>query len=191
MIAFIKLLGGIRATVFAALFLLCTPLAFLGGCSKGAASGEAKAAAEAAAHKATKQANAAVLADLAARTKAVAVAVKAASAQYKTDRAANDATHKEDLARAKSNRSATVRALRAGTLQLQDHWTGYQPFGTPGAAFTVAGGQDGYADLRFQAAAENVQDADDADAWIGWLQRDLIATRTAVFRAGCAVEVGP
>lgn len=191
MAVIIELLGGIRATVFAALFLLCTPLAFLGGCSKGAASGEAKAAAEATAHQATKQAHAEVMTRLAALTKAVAVAVKAADAKYKTDRAANDATHNEELARAKSNRSVTVRALRTGALQLQDHWTGYQPFGASGAAFAAAGGQDGYADLRFQSAAEDVQAGADADAWIGWLQRELIATRTAVIRAGCAVEAAP
>lgn len=187
----IELLGGIRATVFAALFLLATPLAFLGGCSQGADKWEGKYDTEVAAHKVTKQGHAAVLADLAARTKAVAAAVKAADAQYKADRAANDATHKEDLARAKSNRSATVRALRTGTLQLQDHWAGYQPFGAPGAAFAPAGGQDGYADLRFQGAAEDVQAGDEADAWIGWLQRELIATRRAVIKAGCAVEVEP
>lgn len=191
MAVIIKLLGGIRATVFAALFLLCTPLAFLGGCSKGADKWEGKYDTEVAAHKATRQGHAAVLADLAAKTKAVAVAVKAADTKYKADRAANDATHKEELARAKSNRSATVRALRAGTLQLQDHWTGYQPFGPAGTALTASGGQDGYADLRFQGAAEDVQDGDDSDAWIGWLQRELIATRTAAFRAGCAVEAQP
>lgn len=191
MAVIIELLGGIRATVFAALFLLCTPLAFLGGCSKGADKWEGKYDTEVAAHKATRQGHAAVLADLAAKTKAVAVAVKAANAQYKTDRAANDATHDEELARAKSNRSATTRALRTGAVQLQDHWTGYQPFGAPGAAFTAAGGQDGYADLRFQSAGRIAEAGDEADAWIGWLQRELIATRTAVFRAGCAVEAQP
>jgi len=189
--AVIALLGGARATVFAALLLLCTPLAFLGGCSKGAAKWEGKYDAEVAAHVATRKEHAAVLADLAAKTKAVADAVAAANALYKTDRAANDATHAEELARAQSTRSATVRALRAGTVQLQDHWTGYQPFGAPGAAFAAAGGQDGYADLRFQGAAEDVEAGDEADAWIGWLQRELIATRSAVFRAGCAVEAQP
>lgn len=171
--------------------LALVAVVWLHGHNKGADKWEGKYDTEVAAHKATKQGHATVLADLAAKTKAVATAVKAANAQYKTDRATNDATHKEDLAHAKSNRAATVRALRAGTLQLQDHRTGYQPFGAPGAAFTAAGGQDGYADLRFQAAAEDVQDADDADAWIGWLQRELIATRTAVIRAGCAVEAQP
>lgn len=174
----------------------CAVLAVLAGVwlhgnSKGADKWEGKYDAEVAAHKVTKQGHAAVLADLAAKTKAIAIAVKAADAKYKADHAANDATHKEDLARAKSNRSATVRALRAGTLQLQDHWTGYQPFGAPGAAFAPVGGQDGYADLRFQSAAEDVQDHDDADAWIGWLQRELIATRRAVIKAGCAMEVEP
>lgn len=168
---------------FWAASVLSLALAFFGGCSAGASKWEGKYDAEVAAHKATKQGHAAVLTDLAAKTKATAEAVKAAGKQYRTDRAANDLNHKQELANAKSNHAAVVRDLRNGDLQLHDHWTGYQPIVPQGGAFAPAGGQDGYAELRYASAAEDVQAGDEADAWIGWLQRELINTRKA-----CAAE---
>ena len=169
--------------ISAALVLLV--LVWLHGHGAGVDKWEGKFDGEVAAHKATKQTHAAVLTDLANKTKAAAAAVKAAGEQFRTDRAANDAAHQQELANAKSNHSAVVRALRTGDIQLHDHWTGYQPFGSPGGTFTPAGGQDGYAELRYQGAAEDVQAGDEADAWIRWLQGELIATRKA-----CAAPTG-
>ena len=156
---------------------------WLHGHHKGSSKWEGKFDDEVTAHQATKDGHAAVLAALAAKTKAAAAAVKAAGEEFKTDRAANDAAHKQELRNAKSNHTAVVRDLRAGRLQLQDRWTGYLPNAAQGGAFTFAGGQDGYAELRYQGAAEDVQAGDESDAWIGWLQRELIHTRKA-----CAVE---
>lgn len=191
MAVIVELLGGVRATVFAALLLICVPIAAVWAYGSGSAKWEGKFNSEVAAHKATKQGHAEVMTRLAALTKAAAEAVRGANKQYASDRSANDLAHKEELSRAKSNRSSLDRDLRTGRVQLRDHWTSYQPFGAPGGTFAVAGGQDGYADLRIEGALQDVQAGAEADAWIGWLQRELIATRTAVIRAGCAVESVP
>ena len=179
------------SAVFAALLLVCTPLAFLGGCSKGADKWEGKYDAEAAAHKETRRANAVVLRELADASAAVAARAKAASSAYAAARAVNNRQYDKAVDDAKQARSDLVRAQRAGTVQLHDWWTCDRPGAGVGDAAGLSGGQDGHADLRAESAAEDVQAGAEADAWIGWLQRELIATRSAVFRAGCAVEAQP
>ena len=177
--AAIAFLGGVRATAFALLLIVCTPLAFLGGCNKGAEKWEGKYDAEVSAHKATKRAHADVLADLANRTAAVAARAKAAGAAFRLARTANDHQFQKAQDDAKQKKQDLVDAQRAGAVQLHDWWTCDRPGAGAGDAADVAGGQDGQAGLRAESAAEDVQAGAEADAWIGWLQTELINTRLA------------
>lgn len=134
---------------------------------------------EKAAHQATREANAAVLADLSAKTRASAQAAVAASEQARSDRAANDAKYEEAKADAKQARKDLVDGLRRGAVSLQPWWSCSATGSFEGDAADVASRQDGYADLRAAGAADLVAGADAADSWIIWLQDELIATRKA------------
>lgn len=147
---------------------------------------------EHAAHAATKAANAAVLQDLADKTRAVAEKAASASSELARYRSFNDERYEKAVHDAKQA-SADLRAgLRSGAVQLQPWWQCAGAAGSAqGDAADAAGGQDGDAELRFAGAIEDVADGDSADAWIIWLQGELTATREQFKAAGCAVEVQP
>lgn len=141
--------------------------------------GSATLANEKAAHQATREANAVVLADLAAKSRAAEQAAITASEQARSDRAANDAKYEEAKADAKQARKDLVDGLRRGDVSLQPWWSCSATGPSEGDAADVAGRQDGYADLRAAGAADLVAAGDAADSWITWLQDELIATRKA------------
>ncbi|TAA26573.1 hypothetical protein [Pseudoxanthomonas winnipegensis] len=157
----------------------------------GAEQWRAKYTDEYAAHAATKATNAAVLQDLADKTRAVAKKAASASSALARYRTFNDERYEKAVHDAKQA-SADLRAgLRAGAVQLQPWWQCGAPGSAQGDAADIASGQDGSAELRFAGAIEDVSDGDWADAWIVWLQGELSATREQFKAAGCAVEAQP
>lgn len=137
---------------------------------------------EAAAHKADNAAHAAVLADLADKTRVAETAAKLASDVAKAERRANNKRFEEAKDEAATARKALADALRAGRVRLREEWTCPASRSAEGAAGYAAGGQDADAQLRRAregAVLDAIGDADAADRWIGWLQSELISTRTA------------
>jgi len=171
--------------------LLLTALLVLAGYRWGAGSWKSRYEAEVSAHAATRSAAAGVLDGLAMRTAEVAAQARAASEALATARRINDERYREALNDANRAQDGLRAALRRGSVQLRSEWT--CPAAGPGAggAAPLAGGQDATAELRAIGAANLVAGADRADAWIAWLQRELIDTRRAVVAAGCAVEASP
>lgn len=133
-------------------------------------------------------AHAATLQQLADATAAVAAKARAASTALAADRQANDTRYQEALNDAKRAERDLAAALRRGAVQLRPEWACAAAGAGTGGASPLAGGQDASAELRWSGAASLAAGADRADAWIGWLQQELIDTRQAVVAAGCAVE---
>lgn len=155
---------------------------FIGGCNHGANKWQGKYDAEVAEHKATKTSHAAVLRDLANKTKAAEDAVKAAGEKAKADRKAADQRFQEATDEAAKARTALARALRAGTVRVREEWTCPAARSAEGGTAGVAGRQDAAPDLRREreaAISDDIAEADAADNWIVWLQAELINTRTA------------
>lgn len=155
---------------------------FIGGCNHGANKWQDKYDAEKAAHVATKASHATVLRDLANKTRAAELAVKAAGEQAKADRQANDERFKDARHEADQAKRELARALRAGTVRLRDEFTCPAARPAEGGASAAAGRQDAAPDLRREreaAISDDIAEADAADNWIGWLQSELISTRKA------------
>lgn len=151
---------------------------FIGGCNHG----QANLADEVAAHKATKHAHAAVLADLADKTRAAANKARAASEAARNERKSADKRFEDAKDEAAAARRDLARALRRGAVQLRPEFTCDPARPTEGQAGSAAGGQDGSTGLREAregAILDSIGDADHADRWIGWLQSELTSTRKA------------
>lgn len=159
---------------------------------QGAAEWEGKYNTEQAAHQAALKAHAAMLEGLAKATAETAAKARAAALALADERADNDDRYNKKVDDAKQARSDLAAALRRGDVQLQPWWQCDAAAGSnPGTASALAEGEDAAADLRAADTAATVADADHADAWIGWLQDELISTRRQAVAAGCAVQVEP
>lgn len=132
--------------------------------------------------------HAATLQQLADATTAVAAKARAASTALAADRQANDTRFKKAQDNANRAERDLAAALRRGTVQLRPEWACGSPGAGAGGAAVFAAGQDAAAELRWAGATHLVAGGDRADAWIGWLQQELIDTRQAVIAAGCAIE---
>lgn len=132
--------------------------------------------------------HAATLQHLADATAAVAAKARAASEKLAQSRHENDTRYQKALNDANRAERDLAAALRRGSVQLRPEWACAAPGAGAGGAAGLARGQDAAADLRWAGATHLVAGADRADAWIGWLQRELIDTRQAVIAAGCAIE---
>lgn len=174
----------IRWGLIALLAVLLVVLGYRWGGShwRGEYAAEVKArAAENAKHAATLQ-------HLADATAAVAAKARAASEKLAQSRHENDTRYQKALNDANRAERDLAAALRRGSVQLRPEWACGSPGAGAGGAAGVARGQDAAADLRWAGATHLVAAGDRADAWIGWLQRELIDTRQAVIAAGCAIE---
>lgn len=159
---------------------------------QGAAKWEGKFNTEQAAHQAALKAHAALLDGLAKATEETATKARAAALALADERVDNDDRYNKKVDDAKQARSDLAAALRRGDVQLQPWWQCDAAAGSnPGTASALAEGEDAAADLRAADTAATVADADHADAWIGWLQDELISTRRQAVAAGCAVQVEP
>ncbi|MTI72223.1 MAG: hypothetical protein FH747_01000 [Stenotrophomonas sp.] len=171
------------ASLMLALLVLAFGYRWGGSHWRGEYTAEVKArAAENAQHAATLQ-------QLADATAAVAEKARAASTALAASRQANDTRYNEALNDAKRAQRDLAAALRRGTVQLRPEWSCGAAGAGAGGTAGLAAGQDAAADLRAAGAANLIAGAARADAWIGWLQRELIDTRQAVIAAGCAIEV--
>lgn len=133
--------------------------------------------------------HAATLQQLADATEAVAAKARAASKALAESRRENDTRYEKAQDDAKRAQRDLAAALRRGSVQLRPEWSCAATGAGTGGAAVFAAGQDAAADLRWAGATHLVAAGDRADAWIGWLQRELIDTRRAVVAAGCAIEV--
>lgn len=135
-------------------------------------------AAERTAHAETKAAHAVLLRDLADMTAAVAIKVREREAQFTLAAADSDATYAKEKADALAAKDRVIADLRAGNVQLR-HWWQDRSVSCPADAASPAdpGGDAGNADLRAASAGRIVGAGKGADAWIGWLQRELTTTR--------------
>lgn len=161
------------------LALLLVGSLFVGGCNHGASKWRGKYDAEVAAHKADNASHARVLADLSDKTKAAETAAKLASDVAIAERTANNKRFQEAKDEAAKARNALAGALRAGRVRLRDEWTCPAARPAEGEAGAASGRQDAAAELRATGAADLVAAGAAADRWIGWLQSELITTRTA------------
>ena len=167
LLAVILLLGGLTAKQHFTIAGLETQVAKV----------ETNAANERAAH-------AEVLRDLAQRAATVATLVREREGQFQRDTAANDETHRKETSRALAEKDRLIADLRSGAVQLREEWRCEVPTGAAGdhpdaAAAAGASREAAGADLRAQGAAAFIEDGAVADAWIRWLQVELIATRAA------------
>jgi len=159
---------------------------------QGAAKWERKYNTEHAAHQATLKAHADVMDELAKAVAEASTKARAAALALADERTKNDERYNQKVDDAKQARSDLAAALRRGDVQLQPWWQcGAATGSDPGAAAALAEGEDAAADLRAAYTAATVEDADHADAWIGWLQDELTSTRRQAVAAGCAVEHQP
>lgn len=133
--------------------------------------------------------HAATLQQLAEATAAVAAKARAASTALAAARQANDSRYQKAINDANRAERDLAAALRRGSVQLRPEWACGSPGASTRGAAGLARGQDAAAELRWAGATHLVAGGDRADAWIGWLQRELIDTRQAVIAAGCAIEV--
>lgn len=172
----------------AGLLLALLVLAF--GYRWGGAHWRGEYQAEVVARAAESAQHAAMLQQLADAAAAVAEKAKAASDALAQGRHENDTRYNEALNDAKRAQRDLAAALRRGDVQLRPEWSCAAAGPGAGGAAALAGGQDAAAELRAAGAANLVAGSDRADAWIGWLQRELIDIRQAMVNAGCAVEVG-
>lgn len=161
----------------AALFLLALLAGGLVKC--GYDKGAAELEQERRDHAVTKGYYGEILGDLAEKTRTAADKAKAASDQAKVDRAAADARYQEAKFDAKRARADLVAGLRDGAVSLHPWWSCGAPGPSDRDAADDPTGQVGYADLRATGAADLVAGADAADAWIRWLQAELISTDNA------------
>lgn len=132
--------------------------------------------------------HAATLQQLAEATAAVAAKARAASEKLAQSRHENDTRYQKAINDANRAERDLATALRRGSVQLRPEWACGSPGAGAGGAAGIARGQDAAAELRWAGATHLVAGGDRADAWIGWLQRELIDTRQAVIAAGCAIE---
>lgn len=144
--------------------------------------------AERAAHAGTKSSHAAILADLAAKTRHAADLARRASKQVQADRDQVDARHREEMNHAKNEADHLRAALRSGSVELQDRWACRLPGAGEGDAAPDAGKAD--AESRFDSVARVSQAAGEDAAVIDWLWASWSADRKAVIEGGCA-EVRP
>jgi hypothetical protein len=155
---------------------------FIGGCNHGAAKWQGKYKAEVAERMYDQIEIETILEQHAENTRAADAKAKADSARAAADRKANDQRHKELTHEAAKARAALAAALRNGTARLRPEFACAAPGSAEGGTAAAAGGQDDQAGLRRareEAISDDIADHDRADHWIGWLQADLIATRTA------------
>lgn len=135
---------------------------------------------ERAAHAETKSGHAAVLQDLAEKTAAVAIKVREREAQFALAASDSDATHAQEKADALAAKDRIIAGLRAGNLELRQWWQDRPVSCAADAAAEADPGADAErAELRAASAGRAIAAGAEADAWIGWLQRELTATRTA------------
>jgi hypothetical protein len=155
-VTIVALLGGIRATCFAALAALLLTATGVQTARLHYAEGRLT-------HWVAEAAKQSAAAQMAARK----------AEQDKAQALAEVANqYEQDKAHAKAAADRTIADLRAGNLRLQDRWAGCVPGATPGA-----GQPDAAADDRAASAGRIVQAADDADAQIRGLQEALKADR--------------
>jgi len=168
--AIILALGGIRATVFAALataFLLAAGVQTwrLGNTQDAYAAYQDKVAAATA-----KAAQAAATAREKAHEAVIEYQSKSAEAERNYIAGRESAIHAQ---------STLVSDLRSGNQRLQQQWRGCESdrVREGQAAAGTASGTDEQADLRAEGTGYLVGNADQSDQWIVWLQSELIATR--------------
>lgn len=161
--AIIAALGGIRASVFAALMLVFAGLF---------AWKAHQATATAAQFRAYQDRMIALTAT--AREKAHHARDTFMSASLDNERAYQQV--KDD---AKVQQDSVVAAARTGELRFRQLWQGcVSTSGLAAGVAAAAGGADGQAGLRAEAAGRIVRVGADADNHVSWLQAELIATRT-------------
>lgn len=168
--AIILALGGIRATVFAALatvFLLAAGVQTwrLANTQDAYAAYRDKVVAATA-----KAAQAAAT----AREKAQAAVI-----EYQSKSAEAERNYQAGREAAINAQSTLVDDLRHDRVRLQQQWRGCESnrVREGQAAAGTAGGPDEQAELRFQSASRAIATGDEADATVTWLQSELLATR--------------
>lgn len=146
--------------------------------SSGKAEWHGQYDAEVRAHQATREEHARTLAHLADLTEAARQEDKRKQEQYVQATAANDKSHKQEMANALGKKDSVIAELRLGVLQLQPWWeAGNRTCPAEGGVASTAGGQVDAGDLRAEGAAALVQILAEADADRGWYIRELTATR--------------
>lgn len=170
MSAIILALGGVRATVFAALataFLLVAGVQTwrLGNTQDAYAAYRDKVVAATA-----KAAQAAATAREKAHAAVIEYQSKSAEAERNYQAGRESAIHAQ---------TTLVSDLRNGNQRLQQQWRGCESnrLREGQAVAGTASGQDEQAELRFQSASRAIAAGDEADAQVTWLQSELLAAR--------------
>lgn len=116
--------------------------------------------------------------ELADMTAEVARQVREREAQYNTDSAAAADQFQKDKTDALSKRDAVIAGLRSDNLRLRQWWRPQAVSCASDAATEADPGRDAEdAERRATGAGDLVRIAAESDAWVSWLQAELIATR--------------
>ncbi len=167
--AIISALGGIRASVFAALMLVFAGLFAWK------------------AHQATATATQfrAYQDRMIALTAAAQEKAHQARDTFMTTSLDNERAYQREKDDAKVQQDSVVAAARTGELRFRQLWQGcVSTASLSGAVAAAAGGADGQAGLRAEAAGRIVRVGADADNHVSWLQAELIATRALAQSCG-------
>lgn len=158
--------------------LLVVVAVWFHGNGQGADRWEGKYDSEKAAHQKTREDQASVLKGLADLTEKARQEARGRAQAYASSTAENDSKHKKEMAHALAAKDRVIDDWRSGRVQLRKWWEGpaVSCAGNDEAA-SVAEREARFTDLRAESLAEGIRDGAEADAWIGWLQRELIATR--------------
>jgi hypothetical protein len=132
---------------------------------------------EQAAHSATKAQNAAVLVDLAEKTRVAADKAHALERSIGTSLAAAGEQYEKGKRDAQAAGAGVVADLRAGNLRLQKRWAGCEAASAVPGTPASPGGSDATADSRRQGAGDLVRVADESDAQLAACQAVVRADR--------------
>lgn len=168
--AIILALGGVRATVFAALAIAFLLVAGVQTWRLGNTQGAYAAYRDKVIAATAKAAQAAATAREKAQAAVIEYQSKSAEAERNYQAGRESAIHAQ---------TTLVSDLRNGNQRLQQQWRGCESnrVREGQAVAGTASGQDEQAELRFQSASRAIAAGDEADATVTWLQSELLATR--------------
>lgn len=167
--AFLALIGGVRAAIFAVLMLVFAGLFGWQSWSKHTLASDFSDAKAGWAQQSLAQAEAFIAAQQRART---------AEQKYALDSAAAEAAYKKGLADGQAKEKSVAAAVRAGDLKLRPQWAGCATQRLSESVAAAAGpSADDAADLRATDSGHLVRIGSDSDAREIRLQSELIATR--------------
>jgi hypothetical protein len=167
--AFLALIGGVRAAIFAGLMLVFAGLFLWKGHEAKTVAADFRGYQD-------------KMISLTAAAKKKAQQARDTFMRASLD---NERAYQKGQQDAQDKQDSVVAAARSGELRFRQLWQGcVSTSALSGEVARAAGGEDGQADLRAEAGGRIIRAGYDADDWIIWLQSELIATRNLAETCG-------